>query len=431
MGGGAALSNTVKREVQSVVVRVKFASQTLLFSRQIGARTVDVHDADGTLIETVATTNSRHHRLASTYLLEAAELPTMTISSRSGRPGSRVDNLSFFDVYRYCYLSQTEIDRSVVRHDNTILERRRKAAFEMIFGLSNVETAAAERTVTELADDLRGARQAESSVRLFLEQAGEQTEVELYEERNRLEATVLQASEQLAQLRADMRSVTADEASRQRQVAVIAQQVRQINDQTIVLQAQLRDHAARAAQYELQLEQLTRRTAARQLLDHIEFSRCPRCMQSLGGRNAGPGTCLLCLQPEPETTDTAALAVGTSDGQLGFGALAINDERRRIEVLRDEVAAFARDDQSELEDVLQRQRSLEVAMREVLANLDQRTEQYVSPRFEAIIELSSRLASAEGGLAAVDRALTYWERYRELTTQVTGCLLYTSPSPRD
>ena len=143
-------------------------------------------------------------------------------------------------------------------------------------------------------------------------------------------------------------------------------------------------------------------------------------MQSLGGRNAGPGTCLLCLQPEPETTDTAALAVGTSDGQLGFGALAINDERRRIEVLRDEVAAFARDDQSELEDVLQRQRSLEVAMREVLANLDQRTEQYVSPRFEAIIELSSRLASAEGGLAAVDRALTYWERYRELTTQVTG-----------
>lgn len=420
IGGGAALSNTVRREVQSVVVRVRFPSQTLLFSRQIGGRTVDVHDADGTLIETVATRSSRHHRLASELLLEATELPAMTISSRSARPGTRVDNLSFFDVYRYCYLSQTEIDRSVVRHDDNILERRRKAAFEMIFGLSDTETAAAERAVVELTEQLRAARQAEASVRGFLEQADEQTEVELHEGRSRLQMTMREAREQLARLRTDMRSVTANEASRQREVALVARQVREINEQAIVLQAQLREHAAGVAQYELQLEQLTRRTAARQLLDHIEFSRCPRCMQSIAGRDAGQGICLLCLQPEPDASDTTVLSHGTPDGQLGFGALAINDERRRIEALRDDVAALAKDDQQELEELLERQRSSEIALREILADLDRRTEQYVSPRFEAISDLSAQLAGAEGRLAAIDRALTYWSRFRDLTAQVTA-----------
>lgn len=420
IGGSAALSNTVKREVRSVVVRMRFPSQTLLFSRQIGARTVDVHDADGTLIETVATRNSRHHRLASELLLEAAELPALTIATRSGRPGARVDNLSFFDVYRYCYLSQTEIDRSVVRHDDTILERRRKAAFEMIFGLSDTETAAAERTVAELIEQLRVARQAEASVRQFLEQADEQSEVALHEDRDRLHATMQQATEQLAQLRADMRSVTADEASRQRQVAVIAQEVRQINQQAIVLQAQLREHAAGVAQYELQLEQLGRRTGARQLLDRIEFSRCPRCMQSVSGRSAGSGTCVVCLQPEPGAQDPSVLSPGSPDGQLGFGALAINDERRRIEVLRDDVAALAEYDRQELEHVLDRQRTMDISMREVLADLDRRTEQYVSPRFEAISDLSARLAGAQARLAAVDRALVYWSRFRELTAGVAA-----------
>jgi hypothetical protein len=420
IGGGAALSDTVKREVRSVVVRMRLQSQTLLFSREIGARTVNVHDADGTLIETVATRNSRHHRLASELLLEASGLPALTITTRSGRPGARVDNLSFFDVYRYCYLSQSEIDRSVVRHDDKILERRRRAAFEMVFGLSDTDTAAAERTVAELIEQLRVARQAEASVRQFLEHADEPSEVALHEERDRLNATMQRATEQLAQLRSDMRSVTSDEASRQRKVAVIAHEVRQINQQAIVLQAQLSQHAAGVAQYELQLEQLARRTGARQLLDRIEFSKCPRCMQSVSDRNTGPGTCVVCLQPEPDALAPSVLSPGSPDGQLGFGALAINDERRRIETQRNEVAALAEDDRQELEQVLERQRTMDIAMREVLADLDRRTEQYVSPRFEAISDLSAQLAGAQGRLAAIDRALVYWSRFRELTAGVAA-----------
>jgi len=143
-------------------------------------------------------------------------------------------------------------------------------------------------------------------------------------------------------------------------------------------------------------------------------------MQSIAERNTSQGACVLCLQPEPDAPDPTALSHGTPDGQLGFGALAINDERRRIEALRDDVAALARDDQQELEEVLERQRSLEIVMREVLADLDRRTEQYVSPRFEAISDLSAQLARAEGRLAAIDRALTYWSRFRDLTAQVTA-----------
>jgi small-conductance mechanosensitive channel len=344
----------------------------------------------------------------------------MTVTRRRGSPGNRVENLSFFDVYRYCYLSQSEIDRSVVRHDDTILERRRKATFEMLFGLSDVETAAAERIVAELTAELATARQEEASVRRFLEQAGEQSEVELQLERERLQNVVQQANGELAELRADMRAVTSDEAGRQRQVAQLAHQVQVVNQQAVVLQAQLRKHATGIAQYELQLEQLSRRDSARQLLDRIEFSRCPRCMQSVMDRSVEVGTCLLCTQPEQEQRTVGDFLHGSPDGQLGFGALAVNDERQRIETLRDDVASLAQEDQSDLDAILGGQRALELALREMLTELDRRTEEYISPRFEAISELSARSAGAEARLVAIDRALAYWTKFRELTARVTA-----------
>lgn len=90
-----------------------------------------------------------------------------------------------------------------------------------------------------------------------------------------------------------------------------------------------------------------------------------------------------------------------------------------LKPLRDDVAALAEEDRQELEEVLGRQRSLEMTMRETLADLDRRTEEYVSPRFEAISELSARVAAADARIRAIDNALAFWARFRDLAARVT------------
>lgn len=413
LGGDGTLSQTVVHHVDHVVLQVHFASGPVRFARRIGANTLDAFDAGDEFIETLAAGRSKRHRSVSAFLLEVAGLPPLTISSRQ-----RTESLSFFDVYRYCYLPQSEIDRSVVRHDDSILARRRKAAFEMLFGLSDVETSAAARAVAEAERDLAAARGEEAAVRRFLDAASMGTERELRGELSVTEAEAERARSELAQLRSSLRAATTDEASRQQVVAEMAARLRELHEEALSIQARLRQHATVLAQYELDLERLGRSTAARHVLDAIEFSRCPRCLQSVVDRPVPEGRCVVCTQPDPPKRTLSAFAAGAPSGQLGFGDVAISDERRRIEALRGEVLALASDDEEALQAVFGRQRAEEAVLRERLSDLDRRTREYVSPRYEAIAELSAIATAAESKTREIQTALQYWSRFGTIARHV-------------
>lgn len=421
IGGNGVLSQAAEQAVQRVTVTVWLGSGTYLLSRRVGSNLVEVLSRDGTPLETFSTQQSKRYRPISEFLLEAAGLPAVRLASSGVRPTSKTEPLSFFDVFSFCYLPQSEIDRSVTRHADPMRARKRKATFELLFGLSDVETAAAERLVGELNDRLSEARQRESTVRTFLEQVGERSEPSLVAERQVLEKAAMAARRQLSGLREDLRSVTADEAARRDRLAAFARHLREVQDQVRERQTELASHTQLLAQLDLDLQRLGRARSARAALRGIEFTQCPRCMQSLADVAREPGHCVLCGQPEPSTVAADLLAPVDDDAiQLSldqqWGA---NDERRRIQAMIEEVQELATQDQSGLDDVLAQQRALEASLHEMELDLDERTRSYVSPRFEAIADLSSQVAAAEARQHAIDLALGYWTRHREIVADVS------------
>lgn len=141
--------------------------------------------------------------------------------------------------------------------------------------------------------------------------------------------------------------------------------------------------------------------------------------QALAGLARETGQCVLCGQTESPAgedqfapTDEDAMQP-TLDHQWG-----VNDERRRIQAMMEEVRELATEDQRGLDGALAEQRALEATLHEMELELDERTRAYVSPRFEAITDLSTRVAAADARQQAIDRALGYWRRHREIVVEV-------------
>jgi DNA repair exonuclease SbcCD ATPase subunit len=302
-------------------------------------------------------------------------------------------------------------------------ERKRRATFELLFGLSDSETAAAERLVGELHDRLQASRQREATVRTFLEQAGEAPEPTLLAEHEQLTEEATKAARELRVLRDELRAVTADEASRRERLATLAKELRTVQERVRDHHTELASHAQLLAQLDLDLQRVGRTRSARVVFGGLEFTTCPRCMQGLTSVIREGGCCLLCGQPE-QASDIESLLASDDDpetGQLSFSQQwEVNDERRRIQALRSEVRELAAGDQRALDQALAEQAALEVVLHEMELDLDQRTKSYVSPRFEAITDVSSRLANAQARQHAIAQALAYWKSHREIVAEVAA-----------
>ena len=118
--------------------------------------------SDGLPLGTYATTAGRTNAPISDVLLEALGIPALRIPRSRLRPTSASSRLSFFDTYAYLYLAQTEIDRSVVGHLDSYRDPKRRAAFELLYGLSNAALMDLQVQRGELRDALAN-RQRQAS----------------------------------------------------------------------------------------------------------------------------------------------------------------------------------------------------------------------------------------------------------------------------
>ena len=413
IGGGGLLSKAVRSSVHTVTVQMTFPTQRLVFTRRIGESTVEVVDAGGETVATLAVGASKQHRLASDFLREAAGLPAMTVTASRGSRKGKSDRLGFFDVLRYCYVPQAEIDRSIVRHLDTALARKRKTTFEMLFGLSDLQTAEADAVVGRVTEELASARLADRTVARFLTDAQTRDEQSLTSELERLDVAIAAATNRLAALRTELKVATINESGAQTEATRLADRLRLVTHDAHGLEAIQKEHAKAIAQLDLEEERLSRSESAGRHFDGLEFARCPRCLQSVQERGVPAGSCRLCLQPtaEEEGLDPDADSALRS---LDKGS-DLSEERRRIESLRTELRALSAEDGRQLKSLMTEQRSLQVTLREVLADIDRKTSEFVSPRFDLISDLSAELSSASARRAAMVEASQLRAQHRRLS----------------
>jgi hypothetical protein len=409
-GGDALLSKTVEENVQRVELGIRAGEHSLFLARDIhSSRVTATVDGQTTTLSTGA---SPKYERASLYLLDALQIPRVRVPTSRVRATGKSRPITFLDVFAYCYVSQPEIDTSIVAHTDSTREPRRRATFELLLGLTDPETAELEVARGQARDALQAARSEAEVVRRFLESSGAMEEATLREEKRRLDARVIEARGTLEKLRNELRAASPQEDVRRSEVAELSETLRGLNARLVEKRTATVQRDQLVAQIELELQRLERGERAAAVLDEIVYARCPRCLQTVTDRAVPEGHCYVCGQPEPDSEDAAA-GDDSIDEPNGLRAT-VEAERKRLEALLVETADLRDEEEREAAVVENQIRAHALVLSQIESEVEQRTREYVSPRFEAIAATSADLATAHERLRAVQEQLSRWQHYREL-----------------
>lgn len=406
LGGSATLSWAVQNAVTSSSVALQLDAASIVLNRQIGSQTVDVFREDaGTPAQTLAVAPGRRAlRTVSDYLLDLLGIPALRVPRSRRKPMAAVSRLTFYDIYAYLYLQQAEIDRSVVSHLDSYREPKRRATFELLYGLSDAALVDLEVQRGELNERIGDEERRADHIRRFLIAAAQPSADILRRDRERLSAAQEAAAAQLRGLQEDVRIATPSSSGTRARLALAEESLANAHAQLDKLRADLSRLRAVAAQLELDWQRLQKSGAAAETLSGLDFKVCPRCLQEVAPARGDPGACYVCLQQQ-DPMDVR---------------LRLQDEQGRVEAQWNETLELIAADEQGISAATSNSALISEEVAALRATLDAETENFVSPRFRQIEEASAQLALREAQLREIERVGRLWEQYEEVVGEVAS-----------
>ena len=397
LGGSARLSEAVEAGVSSVVLRARLSGSAMSFEREMGSHRVRVSQGGEQLAELHATRgNAKGTELASSFLLRSLDLPVMRVRRSRSAQSKAMESISFWDIYRYVHVSQSDMGQSIAGHADSNLNRKRRRAFELMFGLLDETISALEAAESRLQQTVESEQRRLADVTAFLESTGLPSRAQVLESLEAAAGRKASAVSRLEQLRVDLRSQHSADDSDREVLGSLLERRTQLEAAFKAVQSELRERERMLAKISLDIDGLRRAGSAAELLGPLDFSTCPRCLQAVAAERGDAGACYLCLQPVE------------SEG-LKVDQAMIEDEQTRLRLLQAEIVELQIDDaeaanrlRRQLEDVSAQVRERERAMRA-------RSDAYVAPLFEDITSLAADVTRAEGEEQRLRGSLSQWD----------------------
>lgn len=297
LGGGARLSEAVEIGVSSVVLEVALQGSVLAFERDIGGRTVRVtRGSEPEALLHATSSRAKGAVLASRFLLEACGVPVMRVRRSRTAASVAQEPISFWDLYRYAYVSQSDMGQSIAGHADSQLDRKRRRAFELMFGLLDARSADLETEEAELVAKIAVEEKRLSDVTAFLEATDVPGRAQALALLEQAQAARSDAIERLRELRSRTRSQTDDIAPEQDAVGALHRRVSELDEAASSLRYEITSRRRLASQITLEIEGLQRAEAVSRLVGPIDFTTCPRCLQAVSPDRASDADCYVCLQ---------------------------------------------------------------------------------------------------------------------------------------
>lgn len=402
LGGNATLSPAVQESVVSTAVEIALGGHRFIVTRHIGASTVQVRTDDDEPVATYATVAGRSDPPISDALLAALDIPALRVPRSRRRPTGASTRITFFDVYAYLYLNQTEIDRSVVDHLDSYRDPKRRATFELLYGLSNATLLDLEVQRGELQEQVAQQRTRASEILAFL-RAAEQPNVDQVRREHEAASAALDAARaQRIRLQSEARVATASAQPLRNRLSGLEEAQVAGRDRISEMSSGIQRLRSLVAQLDLDSSRIDRSLSAGEVFSGLDYSVCPRCLQRVDAHRTDQETCYLCSQPH--SSDDAAAR--------------LQDERLRIAAQRQETIELIERDQADLSGLRARAEVREGEIGTVREELNTETANYVSPRFTEIEAIGEDLGRLEAQLASLDRARKLWDMFGSIETQI-------------
>jgi len=407
VGGKAMLTPAVRENVMSVQAEIAAGTERIVVKRAIEGSTADRVDlldpSTLTLRASLPTRATPGESTVSDYLLDAIGFPREQVAAR--RDGvSRPQNLGFNDLYAYIYMQAREIDRQVVGHLDSHFDPKRKELFRLMFALTNSALMELKRVASRLTDELKSKTAEHESVDAFLMTSDPRRDDELRAELIQLRDTLQRAESTLSALRFELSGQSAADTALRKELQHAIQIARQTEEEVVAARELVEARQSVVAQIQLDLSRLNRSATAIDKLSPFEFVVCPRCFQSLSGRLTDEDQCVVCLQPDP------------IDADIDFAA--IEETSAVLHQQLEDAQHIEESDITHLQTARQRAQQASFVVTSLRRELDTQSRDVVAPRFDAIADASSRVATLKASIDAVTQLRDSWARVRAIEAKI-------------
>jgi flagellar biosynthesis GTPase FlhF len=303
LGGDGLLAPVVETSVSEVHLDVQVGRSRFALSRPIsekGRKHVRVVDlVSGDRLPDRAVDNNQENSI-SDLLMTALGLPTdMRAAPRGKNSSSKGHRITFNDVFKYMYVSQAAINQEIAGSGDNYYEPKRRAVFELLFGLTRPEILDLQSRLNELNRQVAEANREYETVHRFLADSKTASRLDS-------EAAQAAAAAEEREAHAELRALTTqlgDAVDRETQalrdlLTASERSEAEARELVVELGREAREYRQERRRVEQDVARFDRMANAGERLANIEFVVCPRCTQSLTQRFVSAGACRVCLQPD-------------------------------------------------------------------------------------------------------------------------------------
>jgi hypothetical protein len=333
----------------------------------------------------------------SALLMTALGLPSdVRAAARTGSSSNAGSPITFADVYSYMYVPQSEMNHDIAHSQDSYRESKRKAVFELLFGITDAETLRLRSEINSLKGRIEAAEAEYKHVLEFLRSSGTASRIDAEQAMRTAVIEEAEADVLHAELREAVDPITDRETLALRDLLAEAERsLDQARRAVTDLARQQAECASERRRVRGDLDRYLRMRDAGERLAAIEFTVCPRCMQSLTTRYVPEGACRVCLQPDPVAT-TAEGGDLYEARQLADQLAEMDDQLQAIAV-QFITATQVADDREQL-------------VKTLSADLDARTRTRITPRLQALTDAIQRQAVARVRQQELEQFLRQWDR---------------------
>lgn len=329
------------------------------------------------------------------WLLARLGIPSVAVPRARTQVTSEASPVTINDWLLYCIVRDDEIDTTVFGHRDTFIDRKRRAVFELNYGIYDAETAALQAQLRSVELRLEDLDRSIEAVRAFLKDTP-------FSSLDNIDEQIALTEAGIVELDARSRTV-ASEGIEQTRSQALRREVATLEER--LASATVAERAAARNLVELdelhqtlatQSDRLTRAIVADEWLVDFDFVVCPRCGTGVEASRSDDDHCYLCLQ-EPQQ--------GNHHDEL-----IVEQERIASQIVETQSLLELRG--QELEALREESARIRAAAAGANAELDRRTAEFVSQRSEAMIVAAQQRAGLEGRLQQLDE-------YRQLLARYT------------
>ncbi|MEU5992807.1 AAA family ATPase [Spirillospora sp. NPDC047418] len=407
-GGNAALADIARNHVREVTLEVAIGDSRLQISRSLDTpKSKKVHVTDLSARERlpdhhIDATQPSLNTLLMTGLGLPDDLKAAVTAKGSTNAGSRI---TFADIFAYLYVPQAAINREIARSGENYYQPKRKAVFELLFGLTNPDIMKLQSEVNSLNGKIAEAEKEHQTVLTFLRDSNTTARRDAQNALDTAVAAQAAAEAEQTNLRNAVDPITDRETQALRDMLNDAERgLAEARALVTHLTRQIGEYTVERRRVQTDLARLQRMHDAGERLADIEFVVCPRCMQSLSNRSVPDSSCRVCLQPDP-------VQASASERGGHYEILQLTDQLAEMD---DHLAGIS----AQLEGARQAEVDRAQLVEALTAKIDARLAERLTPRLQAFSDAADRLAAARTQQQHLEQILRQWDRVDDLGSVV-------------